>query len=163
MDPVATSSPDTLPGAAPAESIPGKNSYTCPMHPEVRQARPGDCPKCGMALELATFKAGAEAEADVQLEDMNRRLWIGAAFALPVFLLAMAHMIPGLSRLAWVESSTARWIQAALTTPVVWWAGWPFWRRGVRSIATWHLNMFTLITIGVGAAYLFSTVAMVFP
>jgi len=59
MDPVATSSPDTLPGAAPAESIPGKNSYTCPMHPEVRQARPGDCPKCGMALELATFKAGA--------------------------------------------------------------------------------------------------------
>jgi Cu+-exporting ATPase len=94
---------------------------------------------------------------------MNRRLWIGAAFALPVFLLAMAHMVPGLSRLAWVESSTARWTQAAMTTPVVWWAGWPFWRRGVRSIATWNLNMVTLITIGVGAAYLFNSVAMVFP
>ena len=163
MDPEATASPDTLPGAAPAESVPGKSSYICPMHPDVRQDQPGDCPKCGMPLELATVKAGAEAEAKDQLGGLNRRLWIGAALALPVFLLAMAHMVPGLSRLAWVESSPARWLQAALTTPVVWWAGWPFWRKGVRSIATWHLNMFTLITLGVGAGYLYSMAAMVFP
>ena len=163
MDTEVLPTPTVQSGGAPAESVPGQGSYTCPMHPEVRQDRPGDCPKCGMPLELATVKAGAEEAANAQLEDMNRRLWVGAAFALPVFLLAMAHMVPGLSRLTWVESSTARWVQAAMTTPVVWWAGWPFWRRGVRSIATWNLNMFTLITIGVGAAYLFSSVAMVFP
>ncbi len=136
-----------------------KTIYTCPMHPEVRQDHPGDCPICGMALEPATVAD----EEDDELIEMTRRLWISAALALPVFLLAMAHLIPGVGAQSWVMGDVSRWIQFALTTPVVLWAGWPFFRRGWRSLLTGHLNMFTLIAIGVGAAYLFSVVAMVAP
>ena len=94
---------------------------------------------------------------------MTRRFWIGAALTLPVFVLAMAHLVPALAAQAWADSHASRWIQFALTTPVVAWAGWPFFRRGWRSLLTGHLNMFTLIAIGVGAAYVYSAVAMLAP
>ncbi len=134
--------------------------YTCPMHPEVEQDHPGDCPICGMALEPKTASAGADEE-DGELRDMTRRLWIGAALALPVFLLAMAHMIPNAPH--WVMGGASRWTQFLLSTPVVLWCGWPFFVRGARSLRTGHFNMFTLIAMGVGAAYGYSAVAMLAP
>ncbi|HEX5400541.1 MAG TPA: heavy metal translocating P-type ATPase, partial [Verrucomicrobiae bacterium] len=139
----------------------GKTIYTCPMHPEVQQDHPGDCPKCGMALEPKTVSAVEEE--NPELTDMTRRFWIGAVLALPVFLLAMAHLIPAFSREGWATSDASRWIQFALSTPVVLWAGWPFFKRGWRSMVARHLNMFTLIAIGVGAAYLFSAAVMLMP
>ena len=137
--------------------------YTCPMHPEVQQDHPGGCPKCGMALEPKLASAGTDDDENAELRDMTRRFWIGAALALPVFLLAMAHLIPALARRSWVESSVSRWVQFALATLVVGWAGWPLLHRGWRSIVTRHLNMFTLISIGVGAAFVFSAAAMLMP
>ena len=137
--------------------------YTCPMHPEVQQDHPGDCPKCGMRLELKTPSAGVSGESDSELRDMTQRFRIGAALTVPVFALAMAHLIPALGRQAWVDSETSRWLQFALTIPVVVWAGWPFFLRGWRSVATGNLNMFTLIALGVGAAFISSAVAMLFP
>lgn len=137
--------------------------YTCPMHPDVEQDHPGNCPKCGMTLELKTVTAGADDQENVELRDMTQRFWIGAALALPVFVLAMVHLIPALGRLAWVNSDASRWIQFALATPVVWWAGWPLLHRGWRSVVTLQLNMFTLIGIGVGAAFFLSAVAMLLP
>jgi len=140
-----------------------KTIYTCPMHPEVQQDHPGDCPKCGMALEPKTVTAGTDDEKNTELLDMTRRFWIGAALTLPVFVLAMAHLIHGIGHDSWVMSDASRWIQFALTTPVVCWAGWPFFKRGWRSVVSLHLNMFTLIAIGVGAAFVFSAVAMLMP
>ena len=141
-----------------------KTIYTCPMHPEVQQDHPGECPKCGMALEPMNADADAgDEEENTELDDMTRRFWIGAALILPVFLVAMAHMIPALGRQPWVTGDVSRWIQFVLTTPVVWWAGWPFFKRGWRSVMSMNLNMFTLIAIGVGAAYVFSAVAMLLP
>jgi P-type Cu+ transporter len=139
--------------------------YTCPMHPEVQQDHPGDCPKCGMALEpkTASATAGADDEENAELNNMTRRFWIGAALTLPVFVLAMVHMIPVLGTQSWVNGDVSRWIQFVLTIPVVCWAGWPFFVRGWRSVVTLHLNMFTLIAIGVGAAFVFSVVAMLAP
>jgi len=139
----------------------GKVIYTCPMHPEVQQDHPGNCPKCGMTLDLKT--TSAIEEDNHELTDMTRRLWIGAALALPVFLLAMAHLIPALGHENWIMGDASRWIQFILSTPVVLWAGWPFFERGWNSIVTRHLNMFTLIAIGVGTAYLFSVVVMIVP
>ncbi|HEY5043480.1 MAG TPA: heavy metal translocating P-type ATPase [Verrucomicrobiae bacterium] len=139
----------------------GKTIYTCPMHPEVQQDHPGNCPKCGMALEPETVSA--EEEENHELTNMTRRFWIGAVLALPVFLLAMAHLIPSLGHESWVMGDPSRWIQFVLATPVVLWAGWPFFQRGWRSIVTRHLNMFTLIAIGVSTAYLFSATAMLAP
>ena len=147
----------------PAWKPPQKTIYTCPMHPEVQQDHPGDCPTCGMTLVLKTPTASPDQAEDAELHDMTKRFWIGAALTLPVFLLAMAHLIPALAKQSWADSHTSRWIQFALTTPVVWWAGWPFFRRGWRSVVTRHLNMFTLIAIGVGAAFVFSAVAMLAP
>jgi len=134
--------------------------YTCPMHPEIERDAPGDCPICGMALEPKTISAGA-AEDDSELTDMTRRLWIGAVLTLPVFLLAMSHLIPNAP--AWMSGDASRWIQFVLTTPVVLWAGWPFFVRGWRSLVSRHLNMFTLIAIGVGVAWFYSCVAFFFP
>ena len=139
----------------------GKVIYTCSMHPEVQQDHPGNCPKCGMTLDLKT--TSAIEEDNHELTDMTRRLWIGAALALPVFLLAMAHLIPALGHENWIMGDASRWIQFILATPVVLWAGWPFFQRGWHSIVTRHLNMFTLIAIGVGTAYLFSVVVMIVP
>jgi Cu+-exporting ATPase len=141
----------------------GKTIYTCPMHPQVQQDHPGDCPICGMRLEPMAATAVKDDEENAELRDMTRRFMIGAALTLPVFVLAMAHLIPALAAQAWTNSQASRWVQFALTTPVVAWAGWPFFRRGWRSIVTRHLNMFTLIAIGVGAAYIFSAVAMLMP
>jgi P-type Cu+ transporter len=146
-----------------AESSAGEPIYTCPMHPEVEQCRPGECPKCGMTLELKTVAVGAGDANTAELSDMTRRLSAGAAFALPVFFLAMAHLIPVLGRQPWVEGNASRWIQFALATPTVWWAGWPLLLRGWRSMVTRQLNMFTLIAIGVGSAYGLSAVAMLMP
>jgi Cu+-exporting ATPase len=141
----------------------GKAIYTCPMHPEVQQDHPGDCPKCGMALEPMTATTGADDQENTELHDMTRRFWISAVLAVPVFVLAMAHLIPAIGHDSWVMNDVSRWIQFALSTPVVLWAGWPFFKRGWRSIVTLHLNMFTLIAIGVGAAFVFSAVAMLMP
>jgi Cu+-exporting ATPase len=141
----------------------GETIYTCPMHPEVQQDHPGDCPKCGMPLEPMRATANPVEGESAELRDMTRRFWIGAVLAVPVFVLAMAHMIPALGRQPWVSGDTSRWIQFALTTPVVCWAGWPFFKRGWRSVVTLHLNMFTLIAIGVGAAFVFSAVAILWP
>ena len=154
----------TTPAATkPEEETPGKTIYTCPMHPDVQQDHPGDCPKCGMALEPQTATAGKDDEENAELRNMTRRFWIGAVLTLPVFVLAMAHMVPGLGAQSWVTGDVSRWIQFVLTIPVVCWAGWPFFQRGWRSVVTLNLNMFTLIAIGVGAAFTFSTVAMLFP
>jgi Cu+-exporting ATPase len=141
----------------------GKMIFTCPMHPEVRQGHPGDCPKCGMTLEAMTVKNIPDEGENTQLRDMTRRFWIGAALTLPVFVLAMAHMIPVLGRQPWVGGQVSRWMQFALTAAVVCWAGWPFFQRGWVSVVTLQLNMFTLIAIGVGAAFVFSAVAMLLP
>jgi len=130
------------------------------MHPEIEQDRPGECPICGMALEPRTISANI-AEDNSELIDMSRRFWIGAALTLPVFLLAMSHLWPNAP--AWLSGEASRWIQFALSTPVVLWAGWPFFKRGWRSIQTRNLNMFTLIAIGVGVAWFYSAVVMLFP
>ncbi len=150
-------------GMATAVPASDKTIYTCPMHPEIQQDHPGICPKCGMALELKTATAGTEDEANAELADMTRRFWTGAALTLPVFVLSMAHLIPALGRQPWVDGHASRWLQFSLTTPVVFWAAWPFFKRGWRSVVTRNLNMFTLIAIGVGAAYIFSAVAMLMP
>ena len=122
------------------ESSAANTIYTCPMHPEVQQDHPGDCPKCGMTLEPKTVTAGTDDEENAELRDMTKRFWIGAALALPVFVLAMAHLIPALARQSWVDSSVSRWVQFALATLVVGWAGWPLLHRGWRSIVTLSLE-----------------------
>jgi Cu+-exporting ATPase len=138
---------------------PKKTLYTCPMHPEVQQDHAGNCPKCGMALEPTTISSGDEENGE--LRDMTRRFWTGAALALPVFLVAMAHVFP--SAPAWLDSSPLRWMQFALSTPVVLWAGWPFFVRAWQSVVHRSLNMFTLVALGVGVAWLYSAVVMVAP
>ncbi|HUE95198.1 MAG TPA: heavy metal translocating P-type ATPase, partial [Longimicrobiaceae bacterium] len=158
------------PSAAARGKRTRRTIYTCPMHPEIEPDEPGDCPICGMALEPKSppgrsdvGKNEADEEENGELADMKRRLLWGAVLALPVFLLAMAHMLPGVGHESWVNGHASRWIQFVLTTPVVAWAGWPFFRRGWRSIVNRRLNMFTLISVGVGTAWLFSAVAMLAP
>ncbi|HMB76185.1 MAG TPA: heavy metal-binding domain-containing protein, partial [Kiloniellaceae bacterium] len=133
--------------------------YSCPMHPEIEQDGPGSCPICGMALEPVTVTA--EEEANPELADMTRRFWIGAAFALPVFLLAMGGMVPAVHAL--LPAGVQPWIELVLASPVVLWAGLPFFQRAWLSLRTGHLNMFTLIGLGVGAAYLYSLAAVLAP
>jgi Cu+-exporting ATPase len=149
--------------AAKVESSATNTIYTCPMHPEIQQDHPGECPKCGMTLERKTATAGTDDDENAELRDMTKRFWFGTALALPVFVLAMAPLIPALARQSWVDGSVSRWAQFALGTVVVGWAGWPLLDRGWRSIVTRHLNMFTLISMGVGAAFVFSAVAMLMP
>jgi Cu+-exporting ATPase len=129
------------------------------MHPEIEQDHPGTCPKCGMALEPKTVSS--EPEDEGELRDMTRRFWVGAMLALPVFVLAMAHMFPGAPH--WFMGDASRWLQFALSTPVVLWAGLPFFVRGWKSLRSGNLNMFTLIAIGVGTAYVYSAFAMLAP
>jgi Cu+-exporting ATPase len=144
------------PPAAPAN--PGA-VYTCPMHPEVRQIGPGACPICGMALEPAAYSA--DAAPNPELADMSRRFWIGLALTAPLFLGEMAgHVAPG--AMAW-GGAWVRWGELALASPVVLWAGWPLLARGWASILSGRLNMFTLISLGVGAAYLESLAALLAP
>ncbi|MGB5338106.1 MAG: heavy metal translocating P-type ATPase [Gammaproteobacteria bacterium] len=137
-----------------------RTEYTCPMHPEIVQDHPGSCPKCGMALEPRTVQAEEDTS---ELDDMTRRLRVSAALALPVFLLAMlADLAPGLLP-AGLSMEAVQWIEFVLATPVVIWGGWPFFVRGVQSVMTWNLNMFTLIGLGVSVAWVYSTVALLFP
>jgi Cu+-exporting ATPase len=131
------------------------------MHPEIEQIGPGACPKCGMDLEPKTIQAGA-GDDDPELRGMARRFWIAAALTLPVFLLSMLPMA-GVPVDRMLGQTASRWLQLLLATPVVLWAGWPFFDRGFRSFVTGHLNMFTLIAIGTSAAYLSSVAAMLFP
>jgi Cu+-exporting ATPase len=138
-----------------------RTEYVCPMHPEVVQAEPGACPKCGMALESKTVTA--EEEQNPELRDMTRRLWIGFLPTTVVFLLAMSHMLPGHPMQYVISDERSAWVQLILSTPVVLWAGWPFFQRGWASIVNRSPNMFTLIAIGTGTAYLYSAFATVFP
>ena len=130
--------------------------YTCPMHPEVEQNHPGICPKCGMELE-PKFVAADEEEDDSELRSMTLRFWVSVVLGLPVLLLAMLPAV-GVPIDELIGGGLSRWLQFGLSTPVVLWAGWPFFVRGWRSVVTWNLNMFTLIAIGVGAAMALSQV-----
>ncbi|MFZ1413296.1 MAG: heavy metal translocating P-type ATPase [Defluviicoccus sp.] len=141
------------------QPVPEGTVFTCPMHPEVRQSAPGSCPICGMALEplVATADTGPSAE----FVDMTRRLWIGLVLTVPVFLLEMGGHLTGLTHV--IGQQTSNWLQLVLATPVVLWAGWPFFVRGWRSIVTRQLNMFTLIALGTGAAWIYSMAATLAP
>ena len=139
----------------------GKTIYTCPMHPQIQQDHPGACPICGMALELKTASAADTEDDHAELRDMTRRLWIGGALTVPVFVLAMLHLVPSLMHVA--NSPLSRWAQFLFSTPVVLWAGWPFFARGALSVRNGHWNMFTLIALGVGSAWLYSVVAFFLP
>ncbi len=147
------------------DKVPANHSgpvYTCPMHPQVRQVGPGSCPICGMALELDSAAMAAEVT-NPELIDFTRRFWIGAALTVPVLLIAMGPMI-GLSTIREViGQGRAQWLELVLATPVVLWCGWPFLERGWKSFASWNLNMFSLIAMGVMASWLFSVVAVLAP
>ncbi|MBD2746081.1 heavy metal translocating P-type ATPase [Microvirga sp. BT688] len=145
--------------ARKAEAVPAGTIYTCPMHPEIRQVGPGSCPICGMALEPVLVSA--EVKPNAELIDMTRRFWIALALTVPVFALEMGAHLTGLEHL--VPRSTSNWIQLALATPVVLWAGWPFFERGWQSLKNRSLNMFTLIAMGTGVAWLYSVVATLAP
>ena len=185
--------------AAPADHVkpaaPAAGGYTCPMHPEVRQATPGSCPKCGMALEpvapvaataveytcpmhseivrsepgdcpicgMALEPRNAPAEDHAELDDMTRRFWVSTSLALPVFLMAMVTDLLPQAMPASISMLTVQWIEFALATPVVLWGGWPIFQRGWASLVNRSLNMFTLIALGTGVAYLYSVVAVVAP
>ena len=150
---------DPAVAAAKAEPVPEGTIYTCPMHPEVRQVGPGSCPICGMALE--PLLVTAEARPNHELIDMTRRFWIGLALSLPVVALEMGAHLVGLDHL--VPQRTSNWLQMLLATPVVLWCGWPFFVRGWQSLVTRNLNMFTLIAIGTGVAWVYSVVATLAP
>ena len=135
--------------------------YTCPMHPQVRQVKPGSCPLCGMGLEAETVSA--DGEDDSELKDMSRRFWVSLVLSLPLLAIVMGEMIPGSPFAHLFAGSWSRWLQLALATPVVLWGGWPFFVRGVQSLRTMKLNMFTLIGLGVSIAYVYSLVALFLP
>jgi Cu+-exporting ATPase len=137
-----------------------RTRYTCPMHPEVVQDAPGSCPKCGMALEAVTVTE--EEEEDPELKSMTLRFWASLVLTIPVILLAMGEYV-GLPVHQWVAPRISKWVELALATPVVLWGGWPFFVRAVHSLRTMNLNMFTLIGLGTGVAWTYSTVAAVAP
>ena len=146
----------------PAWQPKAKTIYTCPMHPEIGQDKPGHCPICGMALEPVTLASEAEEEHS-EARDMFRRFWISTVLTVPVLFLAMGHIIPGFHIDNWIPPKLNQWLQFFLTTPVVLWGGWPFFVRAWRSVRTLNLNMFTLIALGVGAAFAYSLVALLAP
>src|SRR5215469_3131067 len=132
---------------------PSAVQYTCPMHPEVIRDKPGACPICGMALELRV--AGAQEEDNTELVSMQRRFWLGVALSIPLLVLSMASLP--------LSPARAQWIQLILATPVVLWGGWPFFQRGWTSVVNRRLNMFTLIALGTGVAYVYSLIATLAP
>jgi P-type Cu+ transporter len=142
-------------------AVASQTEYTCPMHPEIVQEMPGDCPICGMALEPRTVSL--DEQKNPEFEEMSRRFWVSLVLTIPLFVLSMSELIPGqpLQRLIPVHISLG--LQWLLATPVVLWGGWPFFQRGWNSIRHRNLNMFTLIAIGTGAAYLYSVIATFFP
>ncbi len=135
--------------------------YVCPMHPEVQQSGPGTCPKCGMALEPQTV--AVEEEPNVELIDMTRRFWFSLILTIPVFLMAMSDVLPGQPLQHAISVKLLQWIEFILATPVVLWGGWPFFWRGWYSIVNRSLNMFTLIALGTGVAWLYSVIGTLFP
>jgi len=139
--------------------VPEGTIYTCPMHPQIRQVGPGSCPICGMALEPEV--ASPDAGPNPELADMTRRFWIGAVLAVPPVVLEMGGHLVGSH--GWIDPTLSNWIQLVFATPVVLWAGWPFFVRGWQSIVTRNLNMFTLIAMGTGVAYLYSLVGTIAP
>jgi heavy metal translocating P-type ATPase len=145
---------------APAASVVDDVEYTCPMHPQIRQLGPGSCPICGMALEPVTV--AAETGPSAELVDMTRRFWVGVALSIPVVILGMGSELFDVIADA-ISGRVNAWLQLGFATPVVWWAGWSFFTRGWTSVRTMRLNMFTLIAMGTGAAWLFSVVATVAP
>jgi P-type Cu+ transporter len=149
------------PASAASQPQSSDSLFTCPMHPEIRQKGPGTCPICGMALEPMVVDASDES--DPELTDMSFRLMLAALLTAPILVLSMGEMIPGLELHAWIPGAASRWVQLSLATPVVLWAGFPFFLRGWDSILRFRLNMFTLIALGIGAAYLSSLAAVLFP
>ena len=161
---------ESKPGACPScgmalePEFPGpltKTEYTCPMHPQIVSDHPGACPICGMALEPRTVTATEED--NPELRDMTRRFWISVALTAPLLAMAMADMLPSMPVQRVVPAAWLPWIELVLATPVVLWAGWPFFQRGWASIVNRSTNMFTLIAIGTGVAYFYSLVATLFP
>src|SRR5580693_2419364 len=168
MDPeIHQDSPGACPkcGMALERSLPAvgetRVEYTCPMHPEIMRSEPGSCPTCGMALEPRT--ATVAEEENPELVSMTRRFWVSVALTIPVLFFGMSDMMPGNPIGRVITMQTTGWIGLFLATPVVLWAGWPFFERGWMSIVNRSLNMFTLIALGTGAAYLYSVVAVLFP
>tara|TARA_R110001583_G_scaffold195499_1_gene374357 strand:- start:15628 stop:17976 length:2349 start_codon:yes stop_codon:yes gene_type:complete len=133
--------------------------FTCPMHPEIRQKKPGSCPKCGMALETTSPDDNDD---NTELKDMTRRFWWSLSFSLPLLIITMGDLIPGVNVASWLGESPFNWLQAILATPVVLWGGWPFFVRAFESFKTWELNMFSLIGLGTAAAFIFSLFALLF-
>ncbi|QDT29460.1 heavy metal translocating P-type ATPase [Gimesia panareensis] len=144
------------------EHVPAGTIYSCPMHPEIEQVGPGSCPICGMDLEPIMPQQEETPEEIAEYEMMARRFWGGLALGLPVFLLAMLPML-GVPVHQWIPENVAGWLQFLLSTPVVLWAGWPLYQRAYRSILSMNLNMFTLIGIGTGTAYIYSVIALLAP
>jgi len=139
----------------------GMLEYTCPMHPEIVRDQPGSCPICGMGLEPRTVSLAEEE--NPELVDMTRRFWVGVVLTAPLFLIGMSDFLPGRPLERIISMQTLGWIELALATPVVLWGGWPFFVRGWQSVVNRHLNMFTLIGIGVAVAYAYSVIAELFP
>ena len=144
----------------PKTAIKKDAMYTCPMHPEIQQIGPGVCHKCGMALE--PMDASVE-EDTTELRDMTRRFWVSLVLTLPLLILTMGDLIPGLNLIQRLGVNTFNWVQLILATPVVLWGGWPFFVKAWASFRTWNLNMFSLIGLGTSAAFLFSVFALLFP
>jgi P-type Cu+ transporter len=142
-----------------APPVPASTIYTCPMHPKIRQQGPGSCPICGMALEPELVSA--DTAVNPELIDMTRRFWIGLALTVPVFMLEMGGHLFNLHQ--WIGQQTSNWVQLFLATPVVLWAGWPFFERGWASLKTRNLNMFTLIAMGTGVAWVYSIIGTLLP
>ena len=145
------------------KAIPKNAIYTCPMHLEIEQDHPGDCPKCGMPLEPKEISAGDDEESIREMKSLQIKFVFGIALSIPVLILAMGEMIPALNFKAIISQKVSIWIQFILATPVVFWAGGIFFIRGWNSIKNKNLNMFTLVSMGVGAAYFFSAIAVLFP
>jgi P-type Cu+ transporter len=155
---------ETKPGPCPICGMaldPESVEYTCPMHPEIVRNEPGSCPICGMALE-PRIAAGVPQEDDSELRSMSRRFWTGVALSVPLLFISMGAMAKS-GPFAAISESWLQWVQLALATPVVVWGGWPFFERGWRSVVNRHLNMFTLIAIGTGTAYVYSLAATLAP
>jgi len=148
LEPIAQPSPES------------RTQYVCPMHPEIVRDGPGNCPLCGMALEPRTAEVEAE---DYELKAMSRRFWISAALSLPLLILAMGHDFYPAAMPGFLDARTLQWLQLVLATPVVLWGGWPFFARGWASLSNRSLNMFTLIALGIGVAWLYSLIATLWP
>jgi Cu+-exporting ATPase len=159
--PARATVPAHTPAGVPSRHPADERIYTCPMHPQIRQTGPGSCPICGMALE--PLVAAGDEGPDPELIDMTRRFWIGLILTLPLLVSAMADMLPGAPLRHLIPARVSAWGQLVLATPVVLWAGWPFFVRGWASIVNRSLNMFTLIALGVGVAWVYSVVAVLAP